>query len=242
MPEEIPTRFRNPEEDAQRAEAEIRQLAGVMGCRVVTGRDGEILEIHVVSSEERHPKQTIRDIETVLLASMGIRVDHKKISVARYPAPHTSPPQKAPRAEKGGFRVRFLSLRVTLTAEGGEAEVVLGRDRFQGFGKSGFALSADPARAIAEATLEAVRHFLEDGGFQLGSVRRTNVGDHDAVIVQVDSLQSGRTVPLLGSALVTRDANLSALHAALDAVNRLIGRMEPSAGNDIVAGPEPSTS
>jgi hypothetical protein len=242
MKEDTTAKFRNPEEDVGKAEAEIRQLAGVMGCRVVAGRDGEVLEIHVVSSEERHPKQIIRDIETVLLASMGVRIDHKKVSVARYPGPRPAPSGSAETRERAGARLRFLRLQINLTPDGGEVEVALGRERFQGFGRARFTLSSDPARAVVEAALQGIAQFLREGSFQIGHVQRAQIGSHEAVFVQVDHVQSGRSIPLLGSALVSRDPNLAALLAALDAVNRTIGRLEPATGTEFVAGPEPSSS
>ncbi|RPJ47136.1 MAG: hypothetical protein EHM19_03365 [Candidatus Latescibacterota bacterium] len=233
-------KFESPEADARRAETEIRKLAGVMGCRVVVAHDGEVLEVHVVSSEERHPKQIIRDIETVLLASFGVRIDHKKISVARYPAANSlvSGSRDKDRRERTNPRLRFLGLRINLTPHGGEIEVALGREKLQAFGSSSFTLASDPARAVVEATLEAVGRFLSDGNFQVGSVRRIEIGSHEGFLVQVDHVQAGRSVPLLGSALLSRDPNLSALHAALDAVNRYAGRLESTAGLDFEAGPE----
>ncbi len=224
------TKFVNPEVDRRRAEAEIRKLAGVLSCRVVAGRDGEILEIHVVASEDRHPKQVIRDIETILLASLGVRVDHKKVSVARYPAAPAagSPPGDHDRRERTNARLRFVSLQTKLTPEGGEVEVVLGRNLVQGHGKAGFTLTSDPSRAVVEAALDAVGRFLREGSFQIGSVRRSSIGSHEAILVQVDHVHAGRSVPLLGSSLVSRDPHLAALHAALDAVNRQ--RQEVEAG------------
>jgi len=239
-----PIQFRNPEEDPRRAEDEIRGVAGVMSCRVVSNPKGEILEIHVVASPERRPKQIIRDIETVLLASLDVRIDHKKVSVAQIPAgrpakgrEETDPQVVAP------VRLRFLALRTSLTPEGGEIEVTLGRDRFHGFGKAAFTISGDPTRAVVEATVQAVARFLRSGGFQVGSVQQSMMGTHQAVFVQVEHVTSGRSVPLLGSALVLRDPNLSALFATLDAVNRYMGRLDATTGVEWVAGPvEPATS
>jgi hypothetical protein len=237
------TKFGNPDVDRRRAEAEIRKLAGVMSCRVVAGRDGEILEIHVVASEERHPKQVIRDIETVLLASLGVRVDHKKVSVARYPAaqPVGSPPGDHDRRERTSLRLRFVSLQTKLTPDGGEVEVVLGKQLVQGHGKASFTLTSDPSRAAVEAALDAVGRFLREGSFQIGSVRRSSIGSHEAVLVQVDHVHAGRSVPLLGSSLVSRDPHLAALHATLDAVNRYLGRLESLPGLEIEAGPDSSS-
>ena len=73
---------------------------------------------------------------------------------------------------------------------------------------------------MVEAALLAVGRFVREGTFQFGAVQEGNLGGHDAVFVQVEHFLSGRSVPLLGSALVLRERSLSALLATLDAVNR----------------------
>ena len=241
MAEKTVGTFSSPEKDSPKAEQEIRGLAGVLSCRVVTNPDGRILEIHVVASPERHPKQIIRDIETVLFATFGVRIDHKKVSVAQVPAsPEPVPPTD--RDVESAPRLRFLELHTTLTPEGGEIQAVLGRERNRGFGKASFTIASDPARAVVEATLDAVGKYTREGRFQLGVVQRGRMGEHEAVFVQVDHVRPGRSLPLLGSAIVRRDPNLSALHAALDAVNRFLGTLDPTEGKEIAAGPEPTDS
>ena len=39
-------------------------------------------EIHLLTSDEIAPKATVRNVESALMAQLGMRVSHKKISVA----------------------------------------------------------------------------------------------------------------------------------------------------------------
>jgi hypothetical protein len=100
----------------ERAEELLITLPGVLNVRIVPGPTGEVTEVHVLTTTEVSPKQTVRNVESALLANLGMRVSHKKISVAtsegpaaeairaaRYtpgmsmPAiPHTSHAQSAP--------------------------------------------------------------------------------------------------------------------------------------------------
>src|ERR1044071_1760565 len=66
----------------QRAEALLSTLPGVISARIVAGPTGAVDEIHILSTTEVPPKQTVRNIESALIAHLGMRVSHKKISVA----------------------------------------------------------------------------------------------------------------------------------------------------------------
>jgi hypothetical protein len=67
----------------QDAEDLLRSLTGVRSVRIVTGTDGEIEEIHVLTSDRISPKQTVRNVESALLAHLNLPIDHRKISVAQ---------------------------------------------------------------------------------------------------------------------------------------------------------------
>ena len=228
-------------ESPREAEEMIRPLTGVLSCRVVTDSSGAVLEIHVVASRERHPKQIIRDIETVLFTSMGVRVDHKKISIAVLDNPEKEKKKERVVAEPPvAERLKFINMGMKWTPDGGSVEVILSRGAFRGVGETAFSVSPGPLRATVEAALKAVGMFVAEGAFQLGSVERKNLGDHEAVFVQIQYVSSNRSMPLVGSALIVRDGNLSALFATLDAVNRYLGRLESAEGIEWVAGTEPT--
>ncbi|MCY0885267.1 MAG: hypothetical protein OWV35_05205, partial [Firmicutes bacterium] len=93
----------------------IEQLPGVLRCQVVTNDWGGIEAVHVLSSLERSPKQTVRDIESALLARWHLRVDRKKISVAQVAAGR---PQggEAPRLRVAGWEVEHDAARGRVTA------------------------------------------------------------------------------------------------------------------------------
>ena len=61
----------------------IKKIRDIVSAKIVTGDDGKISEIHVISNSKRNPKQIVRDIESTLIAFLGSEIDHKKISVAQ---------------------------------------------------------------------------------------------------------------------------------------------------------------
>jgi hypothetical protein len=61
----------------------IGTLPGVIAVRIVPNSNGDIDEIHVMTTDAVLPKQTVRNIESALMAQLGWRVNHKKISIAQ---------------------------------------------------------------------------------------------------------------------------------------------------------------
>jgi len=88
---------------AVRAEAAIRRLREVEGVSVRTDGD-ELVEIHIVSSSQRSPKQIVRDVEAVLRTELDLAVDRRIVSVAiarsgeRAARPAAGRPERAPGA------------------------------------------------------------------------------------------------------------------------------------------------
>ena len=92
----------------QRAEELLGTLPGVLNVRIISGATGEVSEVHVLTTTSVSPKQTVRNVESALLAQLGMRVSHKKISVAT---------SEGPAAE--AIRASRVS-----AAAGGEVEVI----------------------------------------------------------------------------------------------------------------------
>lgn len=67
----------------ERAESLLGSLTGVVSVRIVAKPGGRIDEIHVLTTEEVSPKQTVRNVESALFAHFDLEVDHRKISVAQ---------------------------------------------------------------------------------------------------------------------------------------------------------------
>lgn len=67
----------------RRAENLLTSLEGIISARVVTTPLGEVSEIHVLAAAGLTPKQIVRNVESALLAQLGLKVDHRKISIAQ---------------------------------------------------------------------------------------------------------------------------------------------------------------
>jgi hypothetical protein len=61
----------------------LTSLEGILSARVVTTPLGEVSEIHILAQAGLQAKQLVRNIESALLAQLGLKVDHRKISIAQ---------------------------------------------------------------------------------------------------------------------------------------------------------------
>jgi len=78
VPENLPDPW-----GVRRAENLLTSLEGILSARVVTTPLGEVSEIHILAQSGLAPKQIVRNIESALLAQLGLKVDHRKISIAQ---------------------------------------------------------------------------------------------------------------------------------------------------------------
>jgi hypothetical protein len=229
------------------AEDLIRTLAGVLSARIVTGADGGIEEIHVLTSESVPPKQTVRNVESALLAHLDLPVDHRKISVAQ--TSQSPPLQSAPESSislvmdsapvQVEARVIYHShrtetegsnqLRVTVTLE------------WQGDTYEGSSLGADLPKprleAAAQATLRAMEEVAQAAeshmarsrhpvSLGLDGVKVIEAFDRKFCLVGVHALTGRDILSLAGASVANDRLDASVIMAALQATDRWVrGRL-----------------
>jgi hypothetical protein len=195
----------------------IAALPDVGSCKIEFGDDGSIAAVHVVSRSARAPKLIVRDIESVLLADFGMKIDHRKVSVAQL-----GPGEVRMRGR--GARPRFVSLRFSASGGKGRCEVVLERDELEVTGEaSGISAGTGRLRLIAKATLRAVEKLLEEQvEFELLDIIKLNAGNRDALIALATCVFERGVKDLAGCVQYDDDEQEAAALAALDACNRIV--------------------
>ncbi len=218
-------------EDVRRGETLIGRIPGVASCRIRLDAAGQVAEIHVVAGPEMSPRVIARDVEGALKAGMNLEVDHRKIGVVVLDASEDAAEEAAieefPILEHAS-RFAFSQVNVVSSREGTRAEVELTRDDVHAFGAS---QSDNPVAGamtvVADATLRAVSEFLDEPTrLCLGGVLKVKLGGHDAVVVRVDVVGPRHAKTLVGCALDAGDEPRTIVFATLDAVNRLVGKLE----------------
>src|SRR5689334_12060575 len=208
----------------RRAETLLQALEGVLSARVVTTPLGEVSEVHILAKHGTGPKQIVRNAESALLAQLGLKVDHRKISVAQ-----TAEVSPIDVLEQDAVKQRALQRAVLFES----CKVVPGRKHrveihvslaFDGRTAAGMEECADTPKARVETAARAaaavVDQLLGDHSVELDGAKLVEAFERQFVVAAVHGLGGREPVVLAGAVEVRDSAERSAVLAVLDATNR----------------------
>src|SRR3984893_19288081 len=139
--------------DVQAIEVEIARLPEVVACRIVADAAGRPLEVHVLALPGKHPKQVVRDIQSVALASFGIELDRRIVSVVQFGNDAQGPVL----GRAGGPRTVIAAITAETSGLRSLVRVTLQRDeREMGGFAEGSVAAATRHRLVETATLDAL--------------------------------------------------------------------------------------
>ena len=227
----------------QRAEELLATLPGVISARILAGPTGAVEEIHILSTTEVTPKQTVRNVESALIAHLGMRVSHKKISVATSeegmkttltpesvtlvpPTPAAGvpiDPSLMPGSASKRRRIYFEDVEVRRSrTKGVTCRVTLrkGEESFIGEAE-GMENERLRIELAARAALAAIRQAEGDERvLALEGCRLLDAFDREFVLVGITARVGRESVLMTGSAQVRESAETASVLAVLDATNR----------------------
>jgi hypothetical protein len=221
------------------AEALLRTLPSVVSARIIAHDNGELDTIHLLVTGEVSPKQVVRNVESALIAQLGMQVDHRKISVAAtvgrpLPGPTTGPATGPVLRQSSAGAVAAIRSAAGRTVyfedvefrgsrtKGSACRVTLRRGDQTWVGEAeGIESSRSRAELAARAALAAVA--LVDGrerALELVGVKKLDAFDGTFLFVAVETRLGRERTVLTGSCEVRESAEVSAALAVLDATNR----------------------
>jgi hypothetical protein len=202
--------------DLTEVEREICRLPDVSIARLV-GENDRVTEVHIVANAGKHPKQIVRDVQSIALASFGLELDRRVISVVQLGTGTLEEPALGdPRpsivaitAEANGLR---SLVRVTLARDEDEAV---------GFAEGSIASTARH-RLVATATVDALRQIEPAAEcIDVDHAQIVRVGSNDVAVVTVVFVVPPSEQLVAGSAIVRPQQEADAVaRAVLDATNR----------------------
>lgn len=196
-------------------ESVICNLRDVISARVVVDVNGDVEEVHVLTEATRTPKQVVRDIESAVMASMGLQLDHRKVSIA----------QVQGSIKKEHKRLKFSDVSISFDGSRAEAMVRLSKNGNIYTGSaSGLDSGNSQMRQVATATLRAVENAGAADGTMIVEDMTTNVSlAGKTVVVVLVSIVTDRGEDFLtGSAVVKKDLWKAVVNSTLDAINRRV--------------------
>lgn len=225
--------------DSEQCRQLLSALTGVYAAGVRFEED-QLVEIHVLASLDRNPKQVSRDVQSVLFAAYGIEVDHRIISIAQLPdnpfvARETPAAEEKP-APAAADAISLKPIRPLFTGlESGRKDgsyhvsVQLScEDQVY----TGSAYCRDTLshrnRAAAQATIDAVHSLLGRDYFTLLEVKPINVWDVTIMLTVLEYQEyssSAHPTILTGAAVQHDDSSSCIVRSTLDGLNRCISRL-----------------
>jgi hypothetical protein len=201
----------------------LGQVAEIKAARIVSSPEGQIQEIHVLALPTKSPKQLVRDIESTIMATFGITVDHKKISIAQLGADALSEEQDS--GAQVEVRARICSINANVAGVHSTVSVTLDIEGDTHVGESsGPASSTGRQRLVALATLDAVEQYVHGThSFALEDVSIIQLGRERVAVSCVTLVSPLGEQSYAGSALVRQNEKDSIVRATLDAINRRLG-------------------
>lgn len=225
----------------QEAERLLTSLQGVLSARVVARPGGAIDEVHILTTSEVRPKQTVRNVESALLAHLDLSVDHRKISVAQTDDARTSdmpdpmlPVHLVPDPEPSHSESRLLFYSHQVETERSNRVRHRVEIEWQGQRYVGEASAADLPRpkleAVASATMQAVQQALQENlpegrrgvTLSLDGVKIVEAFDGKFVLVAVHAISGRDIVRLAGTTVTDESPDRAAILAMLQATDRWI--------------------
>ena len=218
----------------RRAEELLATLPGVISAKIIAGETGAVEEIHILTTTEVGPKQTVRNIESALIAHLGMRVDHRKISVATTEAPRGRVSGNVPAIEEpppaldlNGVRrsVYFEDVEVRRSRARGVACRVTLRKGEELFVGEAVGVENDRSRMelAARATVLALMKGDKEGRtLAVDGAKLVDAFDRGFVFVGVTARMGRDSVLLTGSCEIRDSVETASALAVLDATNRWI--------------------
>jgi len=210
--------------DNEEFEESIAQLESVEAARVVR-KGGNIVELHVLASPAKAPKQVSRDIQSLAMAKFGVNIDRRVISVVQLAADSVKQ-RMVPRPALLRIKESTDQTRATLT-------VTLGWQDGEHLGSaSGPDAASARLRLVGQATLHAVESiFAETPPLALDSVGTASVGMRTVLIAVIVFAGKAGEELVVGSALSNGDDDAAAVKAVLDALNRRLPAFSSDRGS-----------
>ena len=217
----------------RKAENLLTSLEGILSARVVTTPLGEVSEVHILAQAGLQPKQLVRNIESALLAQLGLKVDHRKISIAQ-----TAEVRPIEALETAAVRDRVMQRTLLfehLSVAPGKRPLrllITVTLSYRGQTETAEEESSDTPRsrveAAAKAAVSVLDRLLTEFSVALEGAKIVEGFDRQFAFVAVQGLGGRETTLMTGTSEIKESAERAAVFAVLDATNRWTEARRPT--------------
>ncbi len=209
-----------------RAEELVCLLPQVSGCRIRYDEAGAPLAVMVTAIPGSNARAVAADVITVLAAQARLDVLEDQIHVVTLDAQAAGAPEAVVEEIENEARLQLVAYQTHVAQERTLAEIELawGDEILLGQAESRGAGSCP--ELLGEACLDAVEKLCHGRvTFRLRAFERVRTADRDVALVVVEETIGRTALVHVGAAALGEDVGRAAAYAALDAVNRRLGRI-----------------
>ncbi|ABR30153.1 hypothetical protein SU69_01480 [Thermosipho melanesiensis] len=192
-------------------ESILSKIPGVQAARVVMEED-QIVEIHIVSDDEKSPKQLVRDIETVLYASLGLKIDRKVISIAQVDLGIES--SKVVPYKLTNFEVEEDKRNIKV-----KVEITHGQEMYVGE-FSGPKTTKNIPLVIGNAVLRALES-VHDFAISMDDAVELKIAGKEFVVSHISKMYNQKEESIIGAAELKKNKYEAIAESVLDAFRRV---------------------
>ena len=229
--------------DVPAVERELCRIPEVRAARIVTDGVGKPIEVHVLATPTKHAKQIVRDVQSVAMATIGLEIDHRIVSVVQLDDPDTggngssAAVAETTAGRNGAMAIappavtdRILVDSVVIARRGvtctATVSLLRGEETASASIDGPVAASVTP-RLVARATLEALRVFQPAAVCaEVETAALTRMGDREVAVTTIVLAVPPHEDVVSGSAPVRSGGEHDAIaRAVLDATNRRLDQL-----------------
>ena len=195
----------------------ILKLPSILNCKAVINEEGQLVEIHILASNVRSPKQIARDIQSSVMAKWGIQIDYKIISIAQIE-------DEGERKVRTNYKLSIFQVEYSVEGNNGEAVVTLkSKDKSYIGKKKGLHTRSGVTKLIANATIRAIEDYMGRGPcFSIEDIERTTIAKKDVILVVVTLLTNYGEKYFVGVSFINSDIYKGIVKATLNALDSYI--------------------
>jgi hypothetical protein len=205
----------------------VSHLNGVLAARTVLNDEDEITEIHVLSDLTKTPKQLVRDIQSAVMATFGLEIDYKLISVAQVNNSMVTPPAIPEQ------RLLIKKILIGLDSTSLETTVVLGAgDKTYEGSCRGPLAGRNRIHSAVNACIAAIKNYLgQDYNVTLLDLQRHTLAGNECFVIALSLTQPQSEATYFGIAQIkSQEVEIqAAVMAVLSALNRPLSKPKRSA-------------
>ncbi|HUP85341.1 MAG TPA: hypothetical protein VM143_06715 [Acidimicrobiales bacterium] len=220
--------------DLDAVERALVRIPEVTAARLVSEAGGRIVEVHILSLPTKHAKQIVRDVQSVAMATFGLDLDRRIVSVVQLDAVASSS-ITGPDTDDADLNGALGALRINVhgvTADRNglqcTARVVLTRGEQRSTGTAeGLVATSTVLRLVAQATVSALRH-LEPAAVRadVETASIIRLGDRSVAVATIVVVVAPYEEVISGSAVVRSAGEFDAVaRSVLDATNRRLSQL-----------------